>query len=104
MGVFSSIVPVITIGSLSKRWLVPGWRTGWIATCDPHGIFQKTGLVSLQAAIPEILGKTKDEFLSKNLNILRGAANIFYDLCKEILCLTCPHKPVGAMCVMVRGI
>ncbi|KAL5151783.1 putative aminotransferase TAT2 [Glycine soja] len=122
MGVFSSIVPVITIGSLSKRWLVPGWRTGWIATCDPHGIFQKTGvvkkiisyleitidpptflqLVSLQAAIPEILGKTKDEFLSKNLNILRGAANIFYDLCKEILCLTCPHKPVGAMCVMVE--
>ncbi|KAL2589877.1 hypothetical protein AAZV13_13G257400 [Glycine max] len=117
MGVFSSIVPVITIGSLSKRWLVPGWRTGWIATCDPHGIFQKTGVVKkiisyleitidpptfLQAAIPEILGKTKDEFLSKNLNILRGAANIFYDLCKEILCLTCPHKPVGAMCVMVE--
>ncbi|KAG4386035.1 hypothetical protein JHK82_034510 [Glycine max] len=122
MGVFSSIVPVITIGSLSKRWLVPGWRTGWIATCDPHGIFQKTGvvksiisyleittdpptflqLVSLQAAIPEILGKTKDDFLSKNLNILRETANIFYDLCKEIPCLTCPHKPEGAMCVMVE--
>lgn len=45
MGVFSSIVPVITIGSLSKRWFVPGWRFGWIATCDTHGNFQKTGLV-----------------------------------------------------------
>lgn len=44
MGMFSSIVPVITIGSLSKRWLVPGWRTGWIATCDPRGIFHKTGV------------------------------------------------------------
>nr|KYP53363.1 Tyrosine aminotransferase [Cajanus cajan] len=117
MGVFSSIVPVITIGSLSKRWLVPGWRTGWIATCDPHGIFQKTGVVKniisyleitsdpptiLQAAIPEILDKPKVDFLSKNLNILREAANILHDLCKEIPCLTCPHKPEGAMAVMVE--
>ncbi|CAJ1955491.1 unnamed protein product [Sphenostylis stenocarpa] len=117
MGVFSPIVPVITIGSLSKRWLVPGWRTGWIATCDPHGIFQKTGLVKniinyleittdlptfLQAAIPEIIGKTKDDFFLKNLNILRETANIFYDLCKEIPCLTCPNKPEGAMSVLVK--
>ncbi|CAJ1955493.1 unnamed protein product [Sphenostylis stenocarpa] len=117
MGVFSPIVPVITIGSLSKRWLVPGWRTGWIATCDPHGIFHKTGLVKniinyleittdlptfLQAAIPEIIGKTKDDFFLKNLNILRETANIFYDLCKEIPCLTCPNKPEGAMSVLVK--
>ena len=25
MGVFGSVVPVITLGSISKRWLVPGW-------------------------------------------------------------------------------
>ncbi|XP_020229357.1 tyrosine aminotransferase isoform X3 [Cajanus cajan] len=117
MGVFSSIVPVISIGSLSKRWFVPGWRIGWIATCDPRGIFQKTGVVTniinylestsdsptfIQAAIPEILDKTKDDFLSKNINMLREAANTFYDLCKEIPCLTCPHKPEGAMAVMVE--
>ncbi|KAL2331675.1 hypothetical protein Fmac_019256 [Flemingia macrophylla] len=117
MGVFSSIVPVITIGSLSKRWLVPGWRTGWIATCDPHGIFLKTGVVKsiisyleitsdpptfLQAAIPEILDKTNDDFLSKNINMLRESANILYDLCKEIPCLSCPHKPEGAMAVLVE--
>nr|GFC88657.1 probable aminotransferase TAT2 [Tanacetum cinerariifolium] len=29
MGVFGFMVPVITLGSLSKRWLVPGWRLGW---------------------------------------------------------------------------
>ncbi|QCD81939.1 tyrosine aminotransferase [Vigna unguiculata] len=117
MGVFSSIVPVITIGSLSKRWLVPGWRIGWIATCDPHGIFHKTGLVKnmidnleistdlptiLQAAIPDIIGKTKDDFFVKNLSILRETANKFYDLCKEIPCLTCPNKPEGAMSVLVK--
>lgn len=24
-GMFGSIVPVITLGSISKRWIVPGW-------------------------------------------------------------------------------
>ncbi|MED6123544.1 hypothetical protein PIB30_050174 [Stylosanthes scabra] len=116
MGVFSSIVPVITIGSLSKRWIVPGWRFGWIATCDPNGIFQKTGIAAsikryveittdpptvIQAAIPEILERTNNEFYSKNLDITRETANIFYEKLKEIPSLTCPHKPEGAMAVMV---
>lgn len=30
MGVFASIVPVVTVGSISKRWVVPGWRLGWL--------------------------------------------------------------------------
>lgn len=37
MGVFGSIAPVLTLGSLSKRWLVPGWRLGWLAINDPNG-------------------------------------------------------------------
>lgn len=40
MGVFGSIVPVLTLGSLSKRWLVPGWRLGWFVTTDPSGSFK----------------------------------------------------------------
>lgn len=40
MGVFGSVVPVITVGSLSKRWFVPGWRLGWIAISDPACILQ----------------------------------------------------------------
>jgi tyrosine aminotransferase len=44
MGVFGSIVPVVTLGSLSKRWIVPGWRLGWIVTIDPNGIFQQSGV------------------------------------------------------------
>lgn len=35
MGVFGSVGPVITLGSLSKRWLVPGWRLGWLVINDP---------------------------------------------------------------------
>ena len=47
MGVFGNIVPVITVGSISKRWIVPGWRLGWLATNDPNGILQKYGVLSL---------------------------------------------------------
>jgi len=42
MGVFGHIAPVLSIGSLSKRWLVPGWRLGWVAACDPKKILQET--------------------------------------------------------------
>uniref|UniRef100_A0A803LTV0 Aminotransferase class I/classII large domain-containing protein n=1 Tax=Chenopodium quinoa TaxID=63459 RepID=A0A803LTV0_CHEQI len=45
MGVFGNIVPVITVGSLSKRWIVPGWRLGWLVTNDTHGILQKYGVM-----------------------------------------------------------
>lgn len=34
---------------------------------------------------------------------MKEAADIFYDVCKEIPCLTCPHKPEGAMSAMVCG-
>lgn len=44
MGTFGSIAPVLTLGSISKRWIVPGWRLGWIVTCDPNGILQQTGV------------------------------------------------------------
>ncbi|KAG5551964.1 hypothetical protein RHGRI_010153 [Rhododendron griersonianum] len=45
MGVFGSIAPVITVGSISKRWIVPGWRLGWLVTNDPNGILKEYGIV-----------------------------------------------------------
>lgn len=41
MGVFGEIAPVMTLGGISKRWMVPGWRLGWIAMTDPKGILRK---------------------------------------------------------------
>jgi tyrosine aminotransferase len=41
MGVFGEIAPVVTLGGISKRWRVPGWRLGWIAMTDPKGILRK---------------------------------------------------------------
>lgn len=44
MGSFGSIVPVLSLGSISKRWIVPGWRIGWLVAADPNGILQKSGV------------------------------------------------------------
>jgi tyrosine aminotransferase len=33
----SSDVPIITIGGLAKRWLVPGWRVGWVVLHERGG-------------------------------------------------------------------
>ncbi|KAF7141852.1 hypothetical protein RHSIM_Rhsim06G0138800 [Rhododendron simsii] len=51
MGVFGSIVPVVTVGSISKRWIVPGWRLGWLVTNDPNGILEKHGVLSLSLSV-----------------------------------------------------
>ncbi|KAE8677804.1 putative aminotransferase TAT2 [Hibiscus syriacus] len=117
MGVFGSIVPVLSLGSISKRWVVPGWRLGWLATTDPNGILQKSGIVEsitgccnitsdpatfIQGAVPQILENTKDEFFSKLMGTLKEAAQKCFDGIKEVPCLTCPSKPEGSMFVLVK--
>uniref|UniRef100_A0A452ZBB1 Aminotransferase class I/classII large domain-containing protein n=1 Tax=Aegilops tauschii subsp. strangulata TaxID=200361 RepID=A0A452ZBB1_AEGTS len=42
MGMFGHITPVLSIGSLSKSWIVPGWRLGWVAVYDPTKILEET--------------------------------------------------------------
>ncbi|CAN6706653.1 unnamed protein product [Malus baccata var. baccata] len=117
MGKFSSIVPVITLGSVSKTWIVPGWKLGWIVKNDPNGIFEKTGIVEtlnnyldittdpatfIQGAIPQMFERTKDVFFSNIIGLLREAAGLLYEMVKEIPCLTCPNKPQGSMVVLVK--
>lgn len=117
MGVFGKTVPVITLGSISKRWLVPGWRLGWLVTNDPNGFLRESKIVEsiesflnistdpatfIQGAIPHILENTKDDFFDKIIDILRQTSDICYKKLKEIDCITCPHKPEGSMFVMVK--
>lgn len=35
----SSDVPILSCGGLAKRWLVPGWRMGWILVHDRNEVF-----------------------------------------------------------------
>ncbi|KAI9177437.1 hypothetical protein LWI28_015253 [Acer negundo] len=97
MGVFASIVPVITLGSISKRWAVTGWRIGWVVTCDPTGTLQQS-----KGALPDILEKTEADFFSKSISLLRETSEILCDRIREIPCLNCPTKPEGAVFIMVE--
>ncbi|OEL25529.1 Nicotianamine aminotransferase A [Dichanthelium oligosanthes] len=117
MGVFGSVAPVLTVGSISKRWAVPGWRLGWIVTNDPNGVFHKTKVVDsiksyldistdpptfVQGAIPQLIENTKEEFFDKTIEVLRQTADICWEKLKGISCITCPSKPEGSMFVMVK--
>ncbi|XP_076923588.1 putative aminotransferase TAT2 [Bidens hawaiensis] len=117
MGIFGSMVPVLTLGSLSKRWLVPGWRLGWFVTTDPNGIFKNAKTVDrlkkyfdicggpatfIQAAVPRILEDTKEVFFTRTLGTLKQTSYICFKKIKEIPCFTCPQKPQGAMAIMVK--
>ncbi|KAL0545821.1 hypothetical protein IC582_015717 [Cucumis melo] len=117
MGVFGSTVPVLTLGSLSKRWIVPGWRLGWFVTSDPSGMFRKPKVIErikkyfdtlggpatfIQAAVPRILESTDEVFFKKTINILKQTSEICCRKIKEIPCITCTHRPEGSMAMMVR--
>ncbi|CAN6221305.1 unnamed protein product [Urochloa humidicola] len=117
MGVFGETVPILTLGAISKRWAVPGWRFGWIAICDPKCILKETKVFHslrtfrmltadpatfVQGAIPHIMKNTNNEFFSKIIKLLKETAEICYDEIKEIKCITCPYKPEGSFFMMVK--
>ncbi|XP_031389696.1 nicotianamine aminotransferase 1-like [Punica granatum] len=117
MGVFGSIAPVLTLGSISKRWIVPGWRLGWLVTTDPNGILKKSGVVEsikefltvasdpatfIQGAIPRMLENSTDDFFSRIIGLLKHTADMCYDRFEQIPCITCSSKPEGSMFVMVK--
>ncbi|GMG98566.1 hypothetical protein Nepgr_000406 [Nepenthes gracilis] len=55
-----------------------------------------------QGAVPQILGKTGEDFCSKIVGIMPQNADLSYERIKEISCISCPRKPEGSMFVMVK--
>ncbi|CAN8257515.1 unnamed protein product [Cochlearia groenlandica] len=117
MGKFASIVPVITLGGISKGWVVPGWKIGWIAMNDPEGIFESTKVLQsvkqnlditpdpatiIQAALPEILEKADKKFFAKKNEILKHNVDLVCDRLKEIPCVVCPKKPESCTYLLTR--
>lgn len=111
-------VPVMSVCALSKRWLAPGWRVGWISCYDTEeGVLQKAGVqdtilklcqVSLgptapiQAAIPEMLKNTPQEWYDTVLAALKVSAACCVRRCREVPGLEVAAEPQGAMYLMVR--
>uniref|UniRef100_A0A4W5JRR5 Tyrosine aminotransferase n=1 Tax=Hucho hucho TaxID=62062 RepID=A0A4W5JRR5_9TELE len=114
MASLSSDVPILACGGLAKRWLVPGWRMGWILIHDRNQIFGKEirqGLVKLsqrilgactivQGAIESILNDTPQEFYHRTINFLKSNSEICFSELSTVPGLT-PVLPAGAMYLMV---
>jgi tyrosine aminotransferase len=107
-----SDVPIITIAGLAKRWLVPGWRVGWVVLHERGGVFNeiRRGLANLsqvqlhpntvfQMALPEIL-KTPQSFFDGTVNELKANARLISD---ELSHAPGLHviEPQGALYAMV---
>ncbi|XP_036400313.1 tyrosine aminotransferase [Megalops cyprinoides] len=114
MAPLSSDVPILSCGGLAKRWLVPGWRMGWILIHDRNQAFGseiREGLVKLsqrilgpctivQGALETILNSTPKEFLDSTVNFLKSNSELCFSALSSIPGLT-PVRPSGAMYLMV---
>jgi len=113
MASLSDDVPILACGGLTKRYLVPGWRLGWIVINDRHGAFAqvRSGLTKLsqklwgpnslvQAALPAILRETTADFYTHTIHYVQKNAQLFKEEISKIPGLT-PVVPQGAMYMMV---
>jgi tyrosine aminotransferase len=57
--------------------------------------------LAFQAALPQIIKKTTEDFDQQTLQLLSQAADICYDRIQKLNVLYCPAKPQGSMFVMV---
>ncbi|KND01992.1 tyrosine aminotransferase [Spizellomyces punctatus DAOM BR117] len=109
----TTTVPILTTGGLAKKYLVPGWRVGWVLVHDRNGALEqiRKGLINLsqlilgpnslvQAALPDILQAPKS-FYEQTMEQLERNANISEKLLTGIPGLR-PVFPQGAMYLMVE--
>eukprot|EP01104_Vermistella_antarctica_P011667 TRINITY_DN3284_c0_g1_i2.p1 TRINITY_DN3284_c0_g1~~TRINITY_DN3284_c0_g1_i2.p1 ORF type:complete len:419 (+),score=67.19 TRINITY_DN3284_c0_g1_i2:71-1327(+) len=110
----TSTVPILVVGGLAKRFLVPGWRMGWILIHDRNDLFKEvrgailrltTVIIGsntlVQAILPVLLKDTPQEFFDSTLATLEENSTFLASSVKECAGLQ-PVVPQGAMYMMVR--
>ncbi|CAI5474559.1 unnamed protein product [Closterium sp. Yama58-4] len=100
-----------------ERFLVPGWRVGWIAVHDPRNILRNAKVIEslerilqyapqpcslIQAALPAVLNTTPPSFLRHLSSQLADAARTSLSRVGAIPGLECPSEPQGGMFLMVH--
>ena len=113
----SETVPILAVGSLSKRWLVPGWRLGWLLVHDRNDVMKNGGIhdaleklsqvtlgppTPLQAALPFILQNDDSAWLNETLQTLREARDVCIEKCERCVGLSMESLPDGAMYALVK--
>lgn len=113
----SQDVPVIEVGALSKRFVVPGWRLGWIIVHDRNEILADAGLYQaltklqqitlssnslIQSALPDILDGCPTHYHEEMNEKLAKAAEICVQRVDNVDGLQVTSVPQGAMYLMVE--
>ncbi|KAK3809262.1 MAG: tyrosine aminotransferase [Benniella sp.] len=107
-------VPILSVGGLAKKYLVPGWRLGWIFIHDRNDVFAaevRDGLVSLsqlilgpnslvQGALEDILHQTDKSFHDDTCAQLEANAKLSTEILSKVPGLKV-IVPQGAMYVMI---
>ena len=84
-------MPVFAVSSISKRFLAPGWRLGWVIVHDRQGAItplMRQSLVCLtqrtlgpgsllQGALPSILKNTPQSLFDHTKNVLEVSFTIY---------------------------
>lgn len=98
-GAVSKSVPVFTVSSISKRFLVPGWRLGWVIVHDRAGAVTgelRSSLTSLtqrtlgpcsllQGALPQILKSTPQSLYDHTNNLIEVSISLIPILLLHVL-------------------
>lgn len=87
----SKNVPVLTCSGLTKRFLVPGWRIGWIVIHDRNNVLRDVSkglknhggkLLScntlIQWALPKILNDTPKSFFDETMQTIKVTVDIIW--------------------------
>ncbi|XP_076686619.1 tyrosine aminotransferase isoform X3 [Andrena cerasifolii] len=110
----SSKVPILSCSGLTKRFLVPGWRMGWIIVHDRQNVLEEEIRKALhclsqriigsntlvQGALPAILRNTPQKFYDDTMRTLHSHSKLAYNSIVKIPGLK-PIMPAGAMYMMV---
>ncbi|KAM3964772.1 tyrosine aminotransferase-like [Aphomia sociella] len=111
----SEHVPILVCSGLTKRFLVPGWRMGWLVIHDRNNIFNKEirrGLRNLsgrllgpnkliQQALPTILKTVPQSFFESMMSFIESQAKLAYQELQRAPGLR-PILPQGAMYMMIE--
>ncbi|KAL8279280.1 hypothetical protein RQP46_008317 [Phenoliferia psychrophenolica] len=108
--------PVVILGAVSKRWLAPGWRLGWVILHDPLNVLAEVreGLgkwafriqgpnSTMQRALPALLANTPEAFFTHAMDDLADVGQQLFDRLAKIPGLQ-PLLPQGAMYLMCGGL
>merc|ERR1711970_1709945 len=111
----TTTVPVLSCGGLTKRFLVPGWRMGWIVIYDRNHVFDQEvrkgplcmsqriigSNTLVQGALPTILKSTPQSFFDNTISCVKKNAELAFKRLRSVPGLM-PVMPQGAMYMMVR--